>query len=224
MTPRLSEGIAPAPGALSRADLARSVAEAIPDGTYVNLGIGLPTLVADYLDPARQIVLHSENGILGFGGPPTAGSEDPDLIDAGKRAVTLLPGGSFFDQSLSFAMIRGGHIDFSIIGAYQVSARGDFANWLRPDEPYGSVGGAMDLAVGVRETWVVMPLLDREGRPKLVPECSYPLTGRASVNRIFTDHGVFALDDQVLRLAACPSGVSRDDVRRLVPWAVGPNG
>jgi 3-oxoadipate CoA-transferase beta subunit len=213
--------IEPTSGALGRDQLARWVADAIPDGVYVNLGIGLPTLVANHLDAARQISLHSENGILGFGGPPPEGNEDPDLIDAGKRAVTLLPGGSFFDQSLSFAMIRGGHIDLSIIGAYQVSERGDFANWLRPDDPYGSVGGAMDLAVGARQTWVVMPLLDRDGRPKLVRECTYALTGIETVDRVFTDHGLFDRSDGLLRLSECVPGISVNDVSRIVPWATG---
>ena len=215
------ERLEPAPHALGRDELARWVASVLPDGVYVNLGIGLPTLVANHLDETRSIVLHSENGILGFGGPPPEGAEDPDLIDAGKRAVTLLPGGSFFDQSLSFAMIRGGHVDVSIIGAYQVSERGDFANWLRPDEPYGSVGGAMDLAVGAKETWVVMPLLDRDGRSKLVPDCTYAVTGRESVQRVFTDHGLFVREGGMLRLRECADGVTIDVVRRIVPWSVG---
>jgi 3-oxoadipate CoA-transferase, beta subunit len=205
---------------LSREDLAAWVAASIPAGTYVNLGIGLPTLVANFLSSDDGVVLHSENGILGFGEPPPEGLEDADLIDAGKRAVTLLPGGCYFDQSLSFAMIRGGHVDLSVIGAYQVAENGDFANWIRPDEPYGSVGGAMDLAAGARETWVVMPLVDRSGEPKLVAECTYPLTGRGSVSRLFTDHGLFEPSGARLRLTECAPGVSVDDVRRVVPWAV----
>lgn len=213
-----SPALQPASGVLSRDQLARWVASCIPGGSYVNLGIGLPTLVAAHIDPTRQIALHTENGILGFGGSPPEGGEDPDLIDAGKRPVTLLPGASFFDHALSFAMIRGGHIDLSLIGAYQVSERGDFANWLRPDEPYGSVGGAMDLAAGARETWVVMPLLDRDGRPKLVRECTYALTGHESVSRLFTDHGLFVRREGKLVLETCAPDVAVEEVRALIPW------
>jgi 3-oxoadipate CoA-transferase beta subunit len=179
---------------LSRDQIAARVARDIPEGAYVNLGIGLPTMVTAHLPPDRDIFLHSENGLLGMGPPPAPGEEDEDLINAGKQPVTLLAGGSYFHHADSFAMMRGGHLDICVLGAYQVSATGDLANWHtgQPGD-IPAVGGAMDLAIGARQTFVMMTLLTREGRPKLVPECTYPLTGLACVSRVYTDLGVFLI-------------------------------
>jgi len=180
---------------ISRDALARLIAGDIPAGSCVNLGIGQPTAVADHLSADSGVVLHTENGMLGMGPQPPAGSEDPDLVNAGKQPVTELPGASYFHHADSFAMMRGGHIDVCVLGAYQVSSDGDLANWHtgRPtDVP--AVGGAMDLAVGARETWVMMNLLTRDGTPKLVPSCTYPLTGLRCVTRVYTDAAVFLLD------------------------------
>jgi 3-oxoadipate CoA-transferase beta subunit len=182
-------------GGISRDALARLIAYDIPEGSYVNLGIGQPTAVANHLSPDSGVVLHTENGMLGMGPQPPAGSEDPDLVNAGKQPVTELPGASYFHHADSFAMMRGGHIDVCVLGAYQVSVDGDLANWHtgRPtDVP--AVGGAMDLAVGARQTWVMMDLLTRDGRPKLVPSCTYPLTGLRCVSRVYTDVAVFVLE------------------------------
>ncbi len=180
---------------LDRDALARLIAADIPPGSYVNLGIGQPTTVADHLSAGSGVVLHTENGMLGMGPQPAAGSEDPDLINAGKLPVTERPGAAYFNQADSFAMMRGGHLDVCVLGAYQVSAEGDLANWHTgrvTDVP--AVGGAMDLAVGARETWVMMDLLTRDGTPKLVPSCTYPLTGLRCVSRVYCDVAVFLLD------------------------------
>lgn len=176
---------------LTREQMAQRVAQDIPDGAFVNLGIGLPTRVANYLPPDREVILHSENGILGMGPTPAPGEEDPDLINAGKQAVTLLPGGAFFHHADSFAMIRGGHLDICVLGAYQVSQRGDLANWSTgaPDA-IPAVGGAMDLALGAKQVFVMMEHLSKKGVSKIVSECSYPITGMACVNRIYTDLAV----------------------------------
>ncbi|WP_066454437.1 3-oxoacid CoA-transferase subunit B [Castellaniella caeni] len=176
---------------LTREQMAQRVAQDIPDGAFVNLGIGLPTRVANYLPPDREVILHSENGILGMGPTPDPGAEDPDLINAGKQPVTLLPGGAFFHHADSFAMIRGGHLDICVLGAYQVSQRGDLANWSTgaPDA-IPAVGGAMDLALGAKQVFVMMEHLSKKGASKIVPECSYPITGMACVNRIYTDLAV----------------------------------
>ena len=181
---------------LSRDELARVVAADIPPGSFVNLGIGLPTKVSNYLDPDGGIVLHTENGMLGMG-PEAHGDEiDPDLINAGKVPVTELPGASYFHHADSFAMMRGGHLDICVLGAYQVSARGDLANWHtgNPDD-IPAVGGAMDLALGAKQTFVMMSLLSRDGTAKLVPECTYPLTGVACVSRVYSDLAVFLIED-----------------------------
>jgi 3-oxoadipate CoA-transferase beta subunit len=179
---------------LSREEMARRVARDIPEGAYVNLGIGLPTKVADYLPEDREIFLHSENGLLAMGPSPPAGKEDPDLINAGKQPVTLLPGGSYFHHADSFAMMRGGHIDICILGAFQVALNGDLANWhTGEDDAIPAVGGAMDLAVGARQTFVMMDLLTKQGASKIVEQCSYPLTGLACVSRIYTDLAIFEL-------------------------------
>ena len=175
--------------------LAALVAADIPDGSFVNLGIGQPTKVANYLDPAAGIVLHTENGMLGMG-PEAHGDEvDPELINAGKVPVTELPGASYFHHADSFAMMRGGHLDYCVLGAFQVSATGDLANWHtgRPDA-IPAVGGAMDLALGAKQTFVMMGLLNRDGNAKLVRECSMPLTGVACVSRVYTDHAVFLIE------------------------------
>jgi 3-oxoadipate CoA-transferase beta subunit len=175
--------------------IAARVARDIPPGSFVNLGIGQPTKVANHLGGDRRVMLHTENGMLGMG-PEAEGDEiDLDLINAGKIPVTELPGASYFHQADSFAIMRGGHLDVCVLGAYQVSARGDLANWHtgRPQD-IPAVGGAMDLAAGARQTYVMMTLLARDGSPKLVAECSYPLTGLACVGRVYTDHAVFELD------------------------------
>ena len=176
---------------LSRKQLAWRAAQEIPDGSYVNLGIGIPTQCADHLPDDREIVLHSENGVLGFGPRPPEGQEDPDLVNAGKQPVTMLPGGSYFVHSDAFAMIRGGHIDIAMLGAFQVSGSGDLANWTtdNPTFPPG-VGGAMDLAAGAKQVWVMTDHVTRKGEPKIVNQCSYPLTSAGCVKRIFTDLSV----------------------------------
>jgi 3-oxoacid CoA-transferase B subunit len=183
---------------LSDVDVARRVAADIPDGSYVNLGIGMPTLVADVVGPDKEIVYHSENGILGMGPAPAPGTGDPELINAGKQPVTLLPGGSFFHHTDAFMMMRGGHIDLTVLGAFQVSETGDLANWHTGEpDAIPAVGGAMELAIGARSTLVMMTLFTKSGTAKLVPTCSYPLTGRGCVDRVYTDHAVFIIGDGV---------------------------
>ena len=177
---------------LDRAALAARIARDIPYGAYVNLGIGAPTLVANHLDPALEVTLHTENGMLGMGPLATGDQVDQDLINAGKQPVTELSGAAYFSQADSFAMMRGGHLDVCVLGAYQVSVRGDLANW-HTGEPGAipAVGGAMDLAIGAKQVWVMMDLLTRDGTSKLVEACSYPLTGVACVSRVYTDRAVF---------------------------------
>jgi 3-oxoadipate CoA-transferase, beta subunit len=187
---------------LSREEMARVVARDIPPGSYVNLGIGQPTTVADHLTPAQHVVLHTENGMLNMGPPATGDAVDPDLTNAGKQPVTELPGASYFHHADSFAMMRGGHLDVCIMGAFQVSAAGDLANWSTgaPDA-IPAVGGAMDLAIGAKQVFVMMTLFAKDGRPKLVPECSYPLTGKACVSRVYTDVATFHLTPGGVRVA-----------------------
>ena len=176
---------------LSSWQMAARAAQDIPDGAYVNLGIGLPTLVGEVVDRAKEIVYHSENGILGMGPPPRPGEEDPELINAGKQLVTLVPGGAFVHHTDSFVMMRGGHLDVSVLGAFQVSAQGDLANWATDDSAMPpAVGGAMDLAVGAKRVLVVTTHTTRDGRPKILERCTYPLTAARVVDRVYTDLAV----------------------------------
>jgi 3-oxoadipate CoA-transferase beta subunit len=176
---------------MTREQMAARVATDVPDGAYVNLGIGLPTLVANALPRGREVILHTENGLLGMGPAPQKGEEDWDLINAGKQAVTELPGASFFHHADSFAMMRGGHLDICVLGAFQVSSEGDLANWhTGAPDAIPAVGGAMDLAIGAKQTWVMMEHVTKDGQQKLVRRCSYPLTGKACVSRIYTDLAV----------------------------------
>lgn len=183
------------------AAIARDIAAEHPDGAFVNLGIGQPTLVADHLPAGSGVLLHTENGMLGMG-PAAADDEvDPDLTNAGKIPVTELPGCSYFDSATSFAMMRGGHLDVCVLGAFQVSATGDLANWhTGAPDAIPAVGGAMDLAIGARSVWVMMTLLDKQGRPKIVPQCTYPLTGVGCIDRVYTDLGTFDLTPEGVRV------------------------
>lgn len=202
---------------LTREQMAARVARDIPDGAYVNLGIGVPTLVADFLPEDREIVLHTENGMLGMGGAAEPDEVDPDLINAGKISVTELTGAAYFHHADSFAMMRGGHIDYCVMGAYQISARGDLANW-RVDAPgtIPGVGGAMDLAVGAKHVFVVMELLTRRGQSKLVAECSYPLTGAGCVERVYTDVALFHLGGDRVRVTEIYDDLDFDALTELV--------
>ena len=185
----------------TREQMATRVALDIPNGAYVNLGIGLPTMVANHLPKDREIILHTENGLLGMGPAPEAGAEDGDLINAGKQPVTALPGASYFHHADSFAMMRGGHLDCCVLGAFQVSVRGDLANWhTGAKDAIPAVGGAMDLAIGAKQVFVMMTLFAKDGSPKLVEACTYPLTGLACVTRLYTDLATFELGPDGARL------------------------
>ena len=207
----------------SKDALAQRVAQDMFDGAYVNLGIGMPTLVANHIPAGREIVLHSENGILGMGPAPAAGQEDYDLTNAGKQPVTLLPGGSYFHHADSFAMMRGGHLDISVLGAFQVSATGDLANWSTGEaDAIPAVGGAMDLAVGAKQTWVMMDLLTKQGQSKVVPQCTYPLTGLACVKRIYTDLATLECTPQGLQLIDLVEGLSHAELEQLIGLPIQP--
>ena len=201
----------------SKQELAQRVAQDIFDGAYVNLGIGQPTLVANYLPQGLEVVLHSENGILGMGPPAAPGEEDYDLINAGKQPVTLLAGGAYFHHADSFSMMRGGHIDISILGAFQVSATGDLANWST-GEPGSipAVGGAMDLAVGAKQTWVMMDLLTKQGESKVVSTCSYPLTGVSCVKRIYSDLATLECTANGLKLIDKVEGLTTHELENML--------
>jgi 3-oxoadipate CoA-transferase, beta subunit len=197
---------------LGRDDLARLVAADIPPGSYLNLGIGQPTRVADFLEPESGVILHTENGMLGVGSQAYGDAIDPDLINAGKIPVTETPGAAYFHHADSFAMMRGGHLDVCVLGAFQVSFGGDLANWhTGAADAIPAVGGAMDLAIGAKEVFVLMTLFSKDGSPKMVPECTYPLTGVACVSRVYTDYGVFVLTDHGV-MARETYGIGHDDL------------
>jgi len=201
----------------SKDELAARVAQDIPEGATVNLGIGQPTLVANHIPASREVLLHSENGILGMGPAPAKGLEDYDLINAGKQPVTLLPGGAFFHHADSFAMMRGGHLDICVLGAFQVSATGDLANWHTGEpDAIPAVGGAMDLAIGAKQTWVMMDLLTKQGQSKLVQTCNYPLTGIGCVKRVYTDLATLACTPQGLVVIDMVDGLGLDALSALI--------
>ncbi len=201
----------------SKDQLAARVAQDIPEGAVVNLGIGQPTLVANHIPKEREVLLHSENGLLGMGPAPVAGQEDYDLINAGKQPVTLLPGGSYFHHTDSFAMMRGGHLDICVLGAFQVSATGDLANWHTGEkDAIPAVGGAMDLAVGAKQTWVMMDLLTKQGESKIVQACSYPLTGITCVKRVYTDVCTLDCTPQGLKLVDLVDGLTHAELEKMI--------
>jgi 3-oxoadipate CoA-transferase beta subunit len=201
---------------LTRDQLAARVARDIPEGAYVNLGIGLPTLIANQLPTDREIFLHSENGLLGMGPAPAPGDEDPDLINAGKQPVTLLPGGSFFHHGDSFAMMRGGHLDICVLGAFEVSASGDLANWhTGAPDAIPAVGGAMDLALGAKQVFVMMEHLTKQGQSKIVERCQYPLTAMACVDRIYTDLAVIEVVPEGLLVREMVEGLTFSELQRM---------
>ncbi len=195
-------------------DVARRIARDIPDGAYVNLGIGLPTLVADCVSRDEEVVYHSENGILGMGPAPAPGEEDHELINAGKQPVTLLPGGAFFHHTDAFLMMRGGHVDVTVLGAFQVSETGDLANWATDDVSHPpAVGGAMDLAVGAKRVLVMTTHTTKAGEPKLLPRCTYPLTAAGVVDRVYTDLAVLDVTAQGFLVREMVAGLGRDDLQ-----------
>jgi 3-oxoacid CoA-transferase/3-oxoadipate CoA-transferase beta subunit len=204
------------PRGVTPVQIARRIAADIPDGSYVNLGIGLPTLVADAVAPGKEIVYHSENGVLGFGPAPADGEGDPELINAGKQPVTLLPGGAYFHHTDAFVMMRGGHLDVTVLGAFQVSERGDLANWATDEAAMPpAVGGAMDLAVGAKRVLVMTTHTTRDGRPKLMTACTYPLTAAAVVDRIYTDLAVLDVVADGFLVRELAPGVSPAELQAL---------
>lgn len=205
----------------SKDEIAARVARDICEGAVVNLGIGMPTLVANHIPASREVLLHSENGILGLGPAPAAGEEDYDLINAGKQPVTLLKGGSFFHHADSFAMMRGGHVDICVLGAFQVSATGDLANWHTGEkDAIPAVGGAMDLAVGAQQTWVMMDLLTKDGTSKLVQTCTYPLTGIGCVKRIYSDLATLECTPHGFKLIDKIEGLTHVELEKLVGMTI----
>lgn len=201
---------------LGHSQLAARVAQDIPDGAYVNLGIGLPTLVADHLPKDREVILHSENGVLGMGPAPLPGDEDPDLINAGKQPITVVKGAVYFHHADSFSMIRGRHIDICVMGAYQVSTKGDLANWHSgAADAIPAVGGAMDLAMGAKRVFVMMEHLTKKGESKLVDRCTYPLTGVACVSRVYTDLAVIEVTPKGLKVVEIVEGLQFDELEHI---------
>ena len=200
----------------TREQIATRIGRDIPNGAYVNLGIGLPTLVANHLPKDREIILHSENGLLGMGPAPETGADDPDLINAGKQPVTALRGASFFHNADSFGMMRGGHLDFCVLGAFQVSVEGDLANWhTGAPGAIPAVGGAMDLAIGAKSVYVMMEHLTKQGESKIVKHCTYPVTGLKCVNRIYTDLAVIDVTPRGLRVLDIVDGLSLEELTKL---------
>ena len=201
----------------SKEQLAQRVAQDIHDGAYVNLGIGMPTLVANHLPAGMEVILHSENGILGMGPAPAAGHEDYDLINAGKQPVTMLAGGAYFHHADSFSMMRGGHLDICVLGAFQVSATGDLANWHTGEkDAIPAVGGAMDLAIGAKQTWVMMDLLTKKGESKVVAQCSYPITGIACVKRIYSELATLECTPNGLKLIDMVDGLTHAELEKML--------
>ena len=200
----------------TRDEMAQRVARDIPEGAYVNLGIGLPTMVGNHLDRSKEIFLHSENGLLGMGPAPAPGDEDEDLINAGKQPVTLLTGGAFFHHADSFAMMRGGHLDICVLGAFQVSERGDLANWhTGAPDAIPAVGGAMDLAIGAKKVFVMMEHQTKSGESKIVPSCTYPLTGVGCVSRIYTDLATIDVTPEGLLVIDMIEGLTLDVLQQM---------
>lgn len=202
---------------ITRDELAAKVAAAIPSGSFVNLGIGAPTLVANHLPQGSEIILHTENGMLGMGPAPAPGQEDDDLMNAGKQPVTIKPGASFFHHADSFAMMRGGHLDYCVLGAFQVSTNGDIANWHTGEpDAIPAVGGAMDLAIGAKNVFVMMDLLTKKGESKIVPKCTYPLTGIGCVKRIYSDYAVFEITPEGVAVLELAPGLTMEKLREMV--------
>ncbi len=201
--------------AWTKDEMAEKVAWCLPDGAYVNLGIGMPQMVSNHLPPGREVLYHCEHGLLGVGPAPAPEDVDPDLLDAGTNPVTLLPGAAIFSHDVSFAMIRGGHIDVAVLGAFQVSETGDLANWIVKGQRLGSVGGAMDLAAGAANVFVLMTHTDKEGKPKIVKDCDYPLTARGCVDRIFTELAVIDVTPQGLMVREMCPGLTLEELQRV---------